>query len=45
MVLAATILNFVLITHPLWLMVVGACAPLLGGWIGQRLSPTVRTTS
>jgi hypothetical protein len=37
LVLAATILNFALITHPLWMMIGGPLAPLLGGWIGQRL--------
>ena len=36
-VLAATILNLVLITHPLWMIVAGVIAPLLGGWVGQML--------
>ncbi|MGI8611223.1 MAG: hypothetical protein ACR2KH_02965 [Sphingomicrobium sp.] len=40
-VLAATILNLVLITHPLWMIIAGVAAPLLGGWVGQRL-PTGR---
>jgi hypothetical protein len=37
LVLAATAFNFALITHPLWMMIVGALAPILGGWIGQKL--------
>ena len=36
-VLAATIFNFALITHPLWMMIAGVVAPILGGWIGQLL--------
>ena len=36
-VLAATILNLVLITHPLWMIVAGVVAPPLGGWVGQLL--------
>ena len=36
-VLAATILNLALITHPIWVIVVGVIAPLLGGWVGQML--------
>jgi hypothetical protein len=37
-VLAATVFNFALITHPLWVMVAGAIAAPLGGLIGQRLA-------
>ena len=37
LVLAATIFNFALISHPLWMMIVGVLAPLLGGWLGQWL--------
>ena len=36
-VLAATILNLALITHPTWVIVAGVTAPLLGGWIAQHL--------
>jgi hypothetical protein len=36
-VLAATILNLALITHPIWVIVAGVIAPLLGGWLGQLL--------
>ena len=38
LVLAATIFNFALVTHPLWMMAAGAVAPLLGGWAGQQLA-------
>jgi len=37
LVLAATIFNFALITHPMWMMIVGILAPILGGWVGQAL--------
>lgn len=37
LVLAATVFNFALIAHPLWMMVAGAAAPILGGWIGLLL--------
>ncbi|HUE78829.1 MAG TPA: hypothetical protein VMN38_04285 [Sphingomicrobium sp.] len=37
-VLVATIFNFALITHPLWMMAAGVLAPVLGGWIAQRLA-------
>jgi hypothetical protein len=37
LVLAATIFTFTLVTHPLWMMIAGAAAPILGGWIGQLL--------
>ena len=36
-VLAATVLNLALITHPLWMIVAGVVAPLAGGWVAQRL--------
>ena len=36
-VLAATILNLALITHPLWMIAAGVIAPLAGGWVAQRL--------
>ena len=36
-VLAATILNLALIRHPLWMIVAGLAAPVVGGWIAQRL--------
>lgn len=41
-VLAATIFNFALITHPLWMMVAGAIAAPLGGWIAQRIAARAR---
>ena len=41
-VLAATILNLVLIRHPTWMIVAGVIAPLLGGWIAQLLPKTRR---
>jgi len=37
LVLAATIFNFALFSHPMWMMIAGAIAPLAGGWVGQRL--------
>ena len=37
LVIAAGLLNFALITHPLWMMVAGPLAALLGGWLGQWL--------
>jgi sorbitol-specific phosphotransferase system component IIBC len=37
LVLLATLLNLVLITHPLWMIIAGIVAPILGGLIGQRL--------
>lgn len=37
LVLAATVLNFALITHPLWMMIAGPVAAILGGWIGEAL--------
>lgn len=43
-VLAATILNLALIAHPLWMIVAGVVAPLLGGWVAQRL-PTGRRSA
>ena len=36
-VLAATILNLAMITHPVWMIVAGVIAPVLGGWVGQML--------
>jgi hypothetical protein len=36
-VLAASILNLVLITHPLWMIVAAIAAPLLGAWLGHHL--------
>lgn len=39
----AVILRFVLAAAPTWMMVGGVLAPLLGGWLAQRLSKrTVR---
>ena len=43
-VLAATILNLALITHPIWVIVAGVIAPLLGGWLGQLLPHGRRST-
>ncbi len=43
-VLAATLLNLALITHPVWMIVAGVVAPVLGGWIAQRL-PTGRRSA
>jgi hypothetical protein len=37
LVIAATVLNFAMITHPLWMMIAGPIAAILGGWIGQAL--------
>ena len=37
LVIAATVLNFAMITHPLWMMIAGPIAAILGGWIGQSL--------
>ena len=37
-VLVATIFNFALITHPMWMMAAGVLAPILGGWIAQQLA-------
>ncbi len=37
LVIAATVLNFAMITHPLWMMIAGPIASVLGGWIGQAL--------
>ena len=37
LVLAATILNLVMITHPTWMIVAGVIAPLLGAWLGRML--------
>jgi hypothetical protein len=44
-VLAATILNLVLITHPTWVIVAGVIAPLLGGWVGQLLPKERRSAA
>ena len=38
LVLAATVLNFALITHPTWMMVAGPVAAILGGSIGQQVA-------
>jgi hypothetical protein len=38
LVLAATVFNFALITHPMWMMVAGVIAAPLGAWIGQQLA-------
>lgn len=37
-VLAASMLNLLLITHPLWVIVAAVVAPILGAWIGQRIA-------
>jgi hypothetical protein len=37
LVIAATVLNFAMITHPLWMMIAGPLAAILGGWIGETL--------
>jgi nitrate/nitrite transporter NarK len=37
LVLGAIILNFAMITHPLWMMIVGPLAAIAGGLVGQRL--------
>lgn len=37
LVIAATVLNFAMITHPLWMMIAGPVAAILGGWIAQML--------
>ena len=44
-VLAATILNLALITHPVWVIVAGVLAPLLGGWVGQLLPKGRRSSA
>ena len=38
LVLAATIFNFAMITHPTWMLIVGPLAPIIGAWVGQMLS-------
>ncbi len=38
LVLAATVLNFALITHPTWMIVAGPLVAILGGWLGQLLA-------
>lgn len=35
-VLAATVLNFVLFPHPLWMILAGLLAPLLAAWLATR---------
>ena len=42
LVLAAMVLTFALITHPLWIMVAGPLAALIGGWIGQQVAGRTR---
>jgi hypothetical protein len=42
LVLAAMVLNFAMITHPLWMMVAGPLAAILGGWIGQQIAGRTR---
>jgi hypothetical protein len=42
LVLAATIFNFALITHPMWMMVAGPLAALVGGWLGQQVAARTR---
>ena len=42
LVLAATILNFAMITHPVWMMIAGPLAALLGGWLGQQAARRIR---
>jgi hypothetical protein len=37
-VLAASMLNLLLITHPLWVIVAAVAAPLTGAWIGRRIA-------
>jgi hypothetical protein len=36
LVLLGAIVNFAMITHPLWVMAAGIVAPLLAGWLAQR---------
>ncbi len=36
-VLAGTIANFALISHPLWVIIAGLVAPILGGWLAHQL--------
>ena len=45
LVLAATIFNFAMIPHPMWVMIAGAIAPILGGWLGQQLAARIRRPS
>ena len=42
LVLAGTIFNFAMIAHPLWVMIAGGIAPILGGWLGQQLAGRTR---
>ena len=42
LVLAATIFNFALITHPVWMMVAGPLAAVIGGWLGQQVAARAR---
>jgi len=44
-VLAATIFNLVLIRHPMWMIVAGVLAPLVGGWLGQQIESRTRRRS
>ncbi|HVM36948.1 MAG TPA: hypothetical protein VM265_00960 [Sphingomicrobium sp.] len=41
-VFAASMLNLLLITHPLWMILAAIAAPLLGAWIGHRLAASTR---
>ena len=45
LVLAATVFNFALITHPLWMMVAGPLAAILGGWLGQQVAKRTRRSA
>ena len=42
LVLAATIFNFALITHPIWMMIAGPLAAIIGGWLGQQVAARTR---
>ena len=44
-VLAATLLNFVLMAYPVWAMIVGLIMPVLGGWLAQRICAQVSKNS
>ncbi len=42
MVLAGTIANFAMITHPMVMVVLGVLAPLPGAWLGARIAGTAK---
>jgi len=45
LVLAAMVLTFALLTHPMWMMVAGPLAAIVGGWIGQQIAGRTRRSA